>query len=371
MQKLIIKILLCFYLFDSFDCEANNIVISKIKILDNRNGFQNQNENPYIYIKQNDAKLNLNFNQNSIIVFFKADSTKKYQFHLSNFSNEWFDISDNHFLLTSLPSEEYLLSIREKRGEDISHLKIIIESPIWLRWWFLPMMFFYALIIVGVFLYFLFQYRLRQQTRTQHIRDNIARDLHDDMGSYLSSISILSQNVEKLTLTDPEKAKTSLQKIGETARQVMDTMDDIVWSINPMHDSMEQIMNRMKDFGNEIFFSQEVEMEFLASDSVKKINISLEKRRDFFLVFREALTNIQKYAQASKVSVQLLRNGNQITMLINDNGCGFDIDNLPKSRTMGGNGLKNMQARAEKLGGKLQIESKINIGTSIKLEFEQ
>ena len=58
-------------------------------------------------------------------------------------------------------------------------------------------------------------------------------------------------------------------------------------------------------------------------------------------------------------------------MLIKDNGCGFDIDNLPKTRTMGGNGLKNMQSRAEKLGGKLQIESKINIGTSIKLEFEQ
>ena len=274
-------------------------------------------------------------------------------------------------IFANLYGGEYNFWVKNLKNNQETNLNFKIEAQFWQKSTFYLSVLFYAVVVIGVIIYFFFSYRLRQQLRTQHIRDNIARDLHDDMGSYLGSISILSQNVEKLTQKDPEKARASLQKIGETARQVMDTMDDIVWSINPMHDSMEQIMNRMKDFGNEIFFSQEVEMEFLASESIKKINISLEKRRDFFLVFKEALTNIQKYAQASKVSVQLLSNGNHITMLIKDNGCGFDIDNLPKTRTMGGNGLKNMQSRAEKLGGKLQIESKVNIGTSIKLEFEQ
>ena len=188
--------------------------------------------------------------------------------------------------------------------------------------------------------------------------------------SYLSSISILSQNVEKLSLNDPVKARQSLQKIGEIARQVMDTMGDIVWSINPAQDSMEQIIEKMKDLGNEIFLNQAVEMEFLVSNSVTKTNLSLENRRDFFLIYKEALTNIQKYAEASKVVVELSNEGNTIIMSIKDNGKGFDKEHLPQNRTLGGNGLKNMQVRAEKLGGKLMIESKINEGTMIKLAFE-
>jgi signal transduction histidine kinase len=133
---------------------------------------------------------------------------------------------------------------------------------------------------------------------------------------------------------------------------------------------MEQIIERMKDFGNEIFINQAVEMEFLVSNSVIKMNLSLENRRDFFLIYKEALTNIHKYADASKVVVELLNEGNTIIMSIKDDGKGFDMEHLQLHRTQGGNGLKNMQARAEKLGGKLMIESKIKEGTTIKLAFD-
>ena len=270
----------------------------------------------------------------------------------------------------NLSGGEYDLTFINKVSKHQTKIHFSIEAVFWERWWFSPFIFLIISIILGLTFYALYLIRLRQQARTQLIRDNIARDLHDDMGSYLSSISILSQNVEKLSLKDPEKARQSLQKIGETARQVMDTMGDIVWSINPAQDSMEQIVGRMKDFGNEIFFNQDVEMEFLVSDSVNKTNLSLEKRRDFFLIYKEALTNIQKYANATKVNVELSNNGNSITMLIKDNGKGFDIENLQKNRTTGGNGLKNMQVRAEKLEGKLEITSKINEGTSVKVVFE-
>ena len=270
----------------------------------------------------------------------------------------------------NLSGGEYDLTFINKISLHQTKIYFSIEPVFWERWWFSPFVFLILTIILGLTFYALYLIRLRQQARTQLIRDNIARDLHDDMGSYLSSISILSQNVEKLSLNDPVKARQSLQKIGEIARQVMDTMGDIVWSINPAQDSMEQIIERMKDLGNEIFLNQAVEMEFLVSHSITKTNLSLENRRDFFLIYKEALTNIHKYANASKVLVELLNEGNTFMMNIKDNGKGFDKENLPQYRTLGGNGLKNMQARAEKLDGKLMIESKIEEGTTIKLVFE-
>lgn len=278
--------------------------------------------------------------------------------------------SNNTVNFFNLSGGEYDLTFINEISKHQTKIHFSIEPVFWERWWFSPFVFLILTIILGLTFYALYLIRLRQQARTQLIRDNIARDLHDDMGSYLSSISILSQNVEKLSLNDPAKARQSLQKIGEIARQVMDTMGDIVWSINPTQDSMEQIIGRMKDLGNEIFINEAVEMEFLVSNSVTKTNLSLENRRDFFLIYKEALTNIHKYANASKVSVELLNEGNTITMNIKDNGKGFDIEHLNPHRTLGGNGLKNMQSRAEKLGGKLMIESKIEEGTTVKLAFE-
>jgi hypothetical protein len=282
-----------------------------------------------------------------------------------------FKIGENKTInFTNLTGGDYQITFINLNNNQNTKIDFTIEFAFWQKWWFSPFVFSVLFVVLSIIFYFFYLIRLRQQARTQLIRDNIARDLHDDMGSYLSSISILSQNVEKLSLNDPAKARIYLQKIGEIARQVMDTMGDIVWSINPAQDSMEQIIERMKDLGNEIFLNQAVGMEFSVSNSVTKTNLSLENRRDFFLIYKEALTNIQKYANASKVLVELLIEGNTITMNIKDNGKGFHIEHLNPHRTFGGNGLKNMKVRAEKLGGKLMIESKIEEGTTVKLVFE-
>lgn len=368
MQKRLL--FLNFFLFLSWIIHAQEIKIDRIEVLDGPNSFQNATKK--ILISPVKGKIELNYNQNSFIVHLKTNVATQLRYQLKLFNQTWFVTSDKRIIFTNLPTGEYLLNIEDNNNSKIkpAQLKIIIESPIWLRWWFLPLMFLYLLILVSIFLYFLFQYRLRQQLRTQIVRDTIARDLHDDIGSYLSSISILSQNVDNLILNNPEKARQSLTKIGETARQVMDTMGDIVWSINPTHDSMEQIVNRMKDFANELFFNQDIEINFQASDSLKKVNLTLERRRDFFLIYKESMTNIYKYAEANLVNVSMQYLDNQVFLKVEDNGKGFEMEQLPKNRASGGNGLKNMKARAEKLNGKLEISSKKNQGTSIMLTYE-
>ena len=207
-----------------------------------------------------------------------------------------------------------------------------------------------------------------QQQQLQ-LRSNIARDLHDDMGSYLSSISIMSQNVEKMAQKNPKRAEESLKKIGETARKVMDSMGEIVWSISPEYDSMQHIIGRMKDTASELFSFQNTLVCFDISAEVLTLNLPLEKRRDFFLVFKEALTNAAKYSQAERVAISLQTKANCLTLCIEDNGVGFDIQQLPAPNGSG-NGLKNMQARAEKLGGKLFIDTKIGVGSQVLLQFE-
>ena len=248
------------------------------------------------------SKLVLDYEKNNIVIFLDTQKGKDFQYKVLGVDDKWLQCnSQDYIYLMNLEGGYYQLILKDEQTDKTQTLSIELDSPFWLRWWFLPLMFLYLLILVSIFLYFLFQYRLRQQLRTQIVRDTIARDLHDDIGSYLSSISILSQNVDNLILNNPEKARQSLTKIGETARQVMDTMGDIVWSINPTHDSMEQIVNRMKDFANELFFNQDIEINFQASDSLKKVNLTLERRRDFFLIYKESMTNIYKYAEANLV----------------------------------------------------------------------
>lgn len=282
-----------------------------------------------------------------------------------------FYLKEQHVLnLTNLLGGEYTMQVKNLKTGNKGELKFYIKPIFWENWWFAPLIMLLIILLICIIMYLFFQYRLRQQLRTQIVRDTIARDLHDDIGSYLSSISILSQNVDNLILNNPEKARQSLTKIGETARQVMDTMGDIVWSINPTHDSMEQIVNRMKDFANELFFNQDIEINFQASESLKKVNLTLERRRDFFLIYKESMTNIYKYAKANLVNVSLQYIDNQVFLKVEDNGKGFEMEQLPKNRASGGNGFKNMKVRAEKLNGKLEISSKKNEGTSIVLTFE-
>jgi signal transduction histidine kinase len=274
-----------------------------------------------------------------------------------------------NLILFNLPGGKYTAQFTNKISGHTVTQRFSIASPFWQHWWFPPIVLLIITAVIAIIFYFIYKIQLRQKLRTQLIRDNIARDLHDDIGSYLSSISILSQNVDMMLASNPEKAKTSLSKIGETARQVMDTMGDIVWSINPNQDTMPLIIQRMRDLVFELFSEQNVQINFTVDDSIKEQNISLEKKRDFYLIFKEAVTNIQKYAKASIVDVNIRDEESNIVLIIEDDGVGFANHLSDNRRSNGGNGIVNMNVRAKRLGGSIDINSKKGIGTSVLLSF--
>ena len=318
--------------------------------------------------------LTLAYKRNSIFIYFSAPNhISQFAFRLQGILLQDIYTHNNYALFTNLPAGEYDFTVRaiNRPAWRPAHLRIVVQSPIWLRWWFLPLMFLYGLLLIGVIFYFLYRYRLRQLLHLQTVRENIARDLHDDMGSYLSSISVMSESVANLTQKDPPKAQALVKKIGETARQVMDSMGDIIWSVNPDNDSMAQIVVRMRDVGADLLEGQDVVFNLDLNEALEHIHLPLEQRHDFFLIYKEALTNITKYARANHVWVRLERKDLTLLLTIQDDGVGFDPRQPVGQNPLGGNGLKNMRARAEKMGATFTIVSAPGQGTTIALQINR
>lgn len=202
----------------------------------------------------------------------------------------------------------------------------------------------------------------KERRAYERIRENISSDLHDEIGSTLSSISILSEAVQKNITT--EEAAHPLSTISERTRQVMDTMSDIVWSVNPMNDQMDRILLHMQEYLSEVLEAKGIEHIFETNKALEKQILPMELRKDLYLLFKEAINNVAKYSAATQVLIKLNKFDQEIYLEIKDNGWGFDVEKVKQ-----GNGLKNMATRAERMGGKLWIESIVGQGTLIKLNI--
>ncbi|MEZ5040135.1 MAG: 7TM-DISM domain-containing protein [Saprospiraceae bacterium] len=206
----------------------------------------------------------------------------------------------------------------------------------------------------------------RRETALHQLRqqdlERISRDLHDEMGSTLSSISILSTAL--LRNFQPDFDIKKLTVISERARQVMDTMSDIVWSVNPSNDELGAIVLRMREFAVETLEAKNILLHFETDEALHALQLSMEQRKDFYLIFKEAINNAAKYSHAQNIWATLEKRNKEICLEIRDDGNGFDINTIKQ-----GNGLRNMQARAEQLGGELRIDSKKDQGTRFVLSF--
>jgi two-component system, NarL family, sensor histidine kinase UhpB len=213
--------------------------------------------------------------------------------------------------------------------------------------------------LVLVLFFFIYRsYRARQALRLNDIRNRIAGDLHDDIGSTLNSISIYSEVARK----KDEHYDEALEMIGDASRKIIEAMSDIVWTINAENDSFEKIIFRMKSLAFNLFRAKKIEFTFHADEILNEKKLSLEERRNFYLIFKEAINNLVKYASATRAAITLTYENNKIRLRIQDNGVGFDT-----SQQNAGNGLKNMKRRADEMKAGFKIESQPGSGTQIEL----
>jgi signal transduction histidine kinase len=199
------------------------------------------------------------------------------------------------------------------------------------------------------------------QMRLQNMRNKIASDLHDDVGSTLSSIGLYSEVGVKQVEKDPQMVKGILEKIASSSQRMMTAMNDIVWAIQSYGDQGESMMERLTRTARERLGPTGMEFELQFDPSIDHLSFTIEARRNILLLFKEAINNAVKYSDADKLKVELKISNDQFTMEIKDNGKGFD----PATRKPG-NGTISMQRRASELGGMLQIDSATGKGTVIR-----
>ncbi len=201
----------------------------------------------------------------------------------------------------------------------------------------------------------------RKQQKLQHIRNDIARDLHDDLGADLSGLSVLS-NVAALQLPHhPDEARATLKLIGETSRRVVTSMREIIWSLNANHLSVESTLFRLRETAFTLFQHQPTELHLELPVDICEDDIPPEHRRELFLMYKEILHNAVRHAQARQVDVEMAVRDQMLCLTVRDNGIGFDVSASSKT----GNGLVSLHQRADALGGQLNIESEPGQGTTV------
>jgi signal transduction histidine kinase len=222
--------------------------------------------------------------------------------------------------------------------------------------WILAVLFVAASAIV----YILWnRYKLKQRLKEVEMRNKIASDLHDDVGSTLSSIRMYSSLVKNQPNQTPVAAEL-LEKISNNSKEMIENMGDIVWMIKPGNDDFKNIENKMLNFANELCVPAGINFEFSNDSPSEDLRLPMEQRRDLYLIFKEAVNNAVKYSSCRQIQTIISQNANLLTMTIRDDGTGFDA-----THSTFGNGLLNMQKRTKAHGGTFQLTSLPNKGTEI------
>jgi signal transduction histidine kinase len=261
---------------------------------------------------------------------------------------------------TNLPPGKYRFVFQvSNRGiwlDQESSMRLIIRPFFWKTWWFIILVVFVA----GVILYNIYRYRVMELLRLERLRTRIATDLHDDVGSTLSSISILSDILAR-QVENPQSARI-VGTIGTNAHKMLEKIDDIIWVVNPTNDKFQNLGLRIREFAIPLFESGNIRHEIRFDKHMKTLQLPMEVRRNIYLIAKEAINNLIKYAECSKVTISFRQEPPGLIMELCDDGIGFDPDAITSR-----NGIKNMKLRAGQMNSEIEIRSVPGNGTQIKL----
>jgi signal transduction histidine kinase/ligand-binding sensor domain-containing protein len=332
---------------------------------------------------------------------FRAGETLHYQYKLEGANGDWSSPTEQRSVtFANLQPGDYRFLVRAVNSEGIASenpatVSFKILPPVWQRWWFITLI---SLLTIGVF-YSFYRYRLarlreinfaleeanRAEEDLRHareeklvelerVRTRIATDLHDDIGASLTQISILSEVARQQNKTGNGAVGEPLNSITNVSNELVETMSDIVWAINPRKDHLQDLIQRMRRFASDVLSAEEVGFDFEAPSFEGDIPLGANLRREVFLIFKESLNNIVKHSGASKVKIEFGFSKENLRLEISDDGNGFDAANVATAPHLyasdkGGNGLFNMQKRAHEMNGEFNIESEIGQGTTVKLRL--
>lgn len=314
--------------------------------------------------------IQLSPHSNSFSIYFSTLSYANrgqfaYYYKLEGADKEWVKADGSQSATYRLlPAGRYRFMVRAVNIDGISsaaitEMYLIVRPAFYRTGWFISLL----LMIAAMVGYGIHRLNVKKLLAVEKIRARVSRDLHDDMGSTLSTINILSSMAKAKLHTDNLKTAEYLSKISDNSQRMMEAMDDIVWAIKPDNDTMQKLVARMREFSTSVLDAKDIVLKFYAEEQVMDCKPDMEARRDLFLLFKEAVNNAAKYSGATEVQISIAQQTNKLSLTVQDNGKGFDV-----KKADGGNGLGNMQRRAAALHGQLHIESEAGKGTVISLK---
>ncbi|HEY3027961.1 MAG TPA: two-component regulator propeller domain-containing protein [Pyrinomonadaceae bacterium] len=294
---------------------------------------------------------------------FAAGEALKYQYKLVGANEEWSAPTDQRTInYASLSPGRYRFMVRAVTADGIisptpATIAFTILPPLWQRWWFVGL----VTMLVGVAAIAIVRNRVARLIELERMRTRIAADLHDDIGSGLSRIAILSEVARRQASVDTAVGEP-LSVIAGASRDLVDSMSDIVWAINPNKDQLRDLVQRMRRFASDLFTARQIEFRFCAPGEEQPLKIGADVRRQVFLIFKEAVNNMARHSACTEAEIELRIERGWLALRLEDNGPGFDPAQVSE-----GQGLSSMRARAQGLGGELQITSNQGKGTEVIL----
>ena len=333
--------------------ELNDVYISKLEVMGKNVDIKTDNIFEY---DQNDITFSF------AGINYKYPGNNNYRYKLSNIDKNWVENDRNEIRYANLPSGEYKFSVAVANDWGIwsepATVSFVITIPFWKTWWFIVLA---SLFLVGIISSVIY-WRFMNLLKFERLRSSISADLHDEIGSGLSEVSILSELL-KINSKNEDELQKGLQHIGDTTRSLIERLSDIIWIVNPRKETFKNLILRIQDTYQEVFYHADISFEIINNELMDTCVLPIEIKQSLYLIIKESINNSLKYSNCTRIELEVNKKANKLCVEIRDNGIGFE-----ETSSHNGNGLFNMKKRAEKIQADLLIESTVESGTKIRIE---
>jgi signal transduction histidine kinase/streptogramin lyase len=303
---------------------------------------------------------------------YTSPEKNQYAYKLEGFDNDWIYCGTRRYATyTNLDGGSYIFRVKGSNNDGVwnaegASIAVIVTPPFWKTWWFRVFGFVALLFSVGGSIRYVEMKKLRRRIEQleneralERERSRISQDMHDEVGSSLSEIAILSELAKK----KPEESEAHMQEISDLASEVIDNVSEIVWAMNPRNDTLDNLVAHLRRYAVKYLNLAQIRCKFAAPENIPPHHLTAEVRRNLFLVVKEALHNVVKHSHAREVSVTVKLVDRSVEIQIEDDGKGFNVEVSAES----GNGLGNMNKRMADIGGVLTMTSRPDHGTRIAM----
>lgn len=300
-----------------------------------------------------------------------APQKNTYRYRLEGFNEEWVENGTDHeATFTNLDPGTYTFRVQGRNSAGVLDepgvsMQLTITPPWWGTWWFR----IGVVLLVSGLLYAFYRYRLAQAVKLARVRDRIARDLHDEIGSTLSSVALFSEVAKQQGESGAQVRSEVLERISQSTSGMVESMNDIVWAVNSRNDDLLHVVRRMREFGGRMAEAGGFKLDMLQEGFDPDRVLSMTQRKNLYLIFKEAVNNAAKHARCSTLTVRITTDKKALVLRVQDDGVGMEEVEVGEPSLSGGNGRQNMRTRAAEIGGDLSIRSAPGQGTTIELRF--